>query len=76
MSPPHLRRNPCQKATGTSPTEVVDHFIADICRKDLDAAMSHVAQDCYYDNVPIGDMNTRDEMRDFLNPDAGRRRSR
>ncbi|WP_428120149.1 limonene-1,2-epoxide hydrolase family protein [Candidatus Poriferisodalis sp.] len=59
------------QSQGNSPVEVVDHFIADICRKDLDAAMSHVAEDCYYDNVPIGDMNTRDEMRDFLTPMLG-----
>ena len=57
--------------SGDSPTEVVANFIADIEAKDLDGAMSHVAEDVYYDNVPIGDMNGRDKMREFLSPMLG-----
>lgn len=60
-----------QQADGTSPVEVVDQFIADICRKDFDAALSLVAEDCYYDNVPVGDMTGRDKMREFLTPMLG-----
>lgn len=46
--------------------ETVNAFIAGIAAKDLDAAMSNVADDCYYDNVPIGDMTGKDEMLKFL----------
>lgn len=48
--------------------QVVDDFIAAVGRKDLDAALSLVSDDCYYDNVPIGDMRGRDAMRKFLAP--------
>lgn len=47
---------------------VVNKFIAAIGEKDLDAALEVVAEDCYYDNVPIGDMTGKDEMRKFLSP--------
>jgi limonene-1,2-epoxide hydrolase len=50
------------------PEEVVDDFIAAVGRKDQDAAMSLVADDCYYDNVPIGDMTGKDKMLEFLGP--------
>ena len=36
----------------TSPEEVVNNFIEKIEAKDLDAALDHVSEDCYYDNVP------------------------
>ncbi|WP_419841546.1 limonene-1,2-epoxide hydrolase family protein [Candidatus Poriferisodalis sp.] len=54
-----------------SPTEVVERFIAHIEAKDLDAASQLVADDVYYDNVPIGDMNGREAMREFLAPMLG-----
>ena len=47
---------------------VVNDFIAAIGRKDQDAAMALVADDCYYDNVPIGDMRGHKEMLQFLGP--------
>ena len=48
--------------------QVVNNFIADVDRKDMEAAMSWVAEDCYYDNVPLGDMRGHDKMREFLLP--------
>ena len=48
--------------------QTVNNFIADVERKDVDAAMSWIAEDCYYDNVPLGDMRGRDKMREFLLP--------
>ena len=49
-----------------SPTEVVGKFIACIEAKDLDGAVAHVSDDVYYDNVPVGDMNGPDAMKEFL----------
>lgn len=51
-----------------APEKVVDDFIAAIERKDLDAALALVTDECYYDNVPLGDMRGRAAMRDFLAP--------
>lgn len=51
-----------------SPSAVVDRFIANICDKNLDAALACVAEDCYYDNVPIGNMTGRSKMAEFLKP--------
>ena len=48
--------------------QVVNSFIAAIDRKDGATAKTFVADDCYYDNVPIGDMRGRDKMFEFLAP--------
>jgi limonene-1,2-epoxide hydrolase len=48
--------------------EVVTQFIAAFGRKDQEAAMALVADDCYYDNVPVGDMTGKDKMLEFLGP--------
>lgn len=48
--------------------QVVNDFIAAIGRKDQDGAMALVAEDCYYDNVPIGDMKGHEKMLEFLGP--------
>ena len=48
--------------------ETVDAFIAAIERKDFDTAMAHVAEDCYYENVPLGSMTGKADMRAFLEP--------
>jgi len=47
---------------------VVNQFIEAIGRKDQLAAMALVADDCYYDNVPVGDMTGKDKMAEFLAP--------
>ncbi|MEZ5409481.1 MAG: limonene-1,2-epoxide hydrolase family protein [Acidimicrobiales bacterium] len=51
-----------------SAESTVNAFIAAIENKKLDEAMSYVADDCYYENVPIGGMTGPDEMRSFLEP--------
>lgn len=50
------------------PEQVVDDFIAAFAAKDEEAAMALVADDCYYDNVPVGDMRGKEAMREFLAP--------
>ena len=51
--------------------QVVDAFMAAFDRKDLDGALALVTDDCYYDNVPLGDMRGREKMREFLTPMMG-----
>ena len=48
--------------------QVVNAFMAAFDRKDLDGALALVTDDCYYDNVPLGDMCGREKMREFLAP--------
>ena len=54
--------------TTNAAEQVVNGFIAAIGNKDEAAAMAFVAEDCYYDNVPIGDMTGKDKMAEFLAP--------
>ena len=51
--------------------QVVNAFMAAFDRKDLDGALALVTDDCYYDNVPLGDMRGREKMREFLAPMMG-----
>lgn len=51
-----------------NPEQVVNAFMAAFDRKDLDGALALVTDDCYYDNVPLGDMRGREKMREFLAP--------
>jgi len=51
-----------------NPEQVVNAFMAAFDRKDLDGALALVTDDCYYDNVPLGDMRGREKMREFLTP--------
>jgi limonene-1,2-epoxide hydrolase len=48
--------------------DVVAHFIAAIERKDLEHALSHLTDDCEYDNVPMGKVIGRDAVRATLGP--------
>jgi limonene-1,2-epoxide hydrolase len=48
--------------------QVVNDFIAAVGRKDQQAAMALVAEDCYYDNVPVGDMRGHEKMLEVLGP--------
>ena len=50
----------------TNPEEIVNAFISKFVARDLDAAVEHVSDDCYYDNVPIGDMTGKSDMHQFL----------
>ncbi len=51
--------------------QVVNAFMAAFDRKDLNGALALVTDDCYYDNVPLGDMRGREKMREFLAPMMG-----
>lgn len=51
--------------------QVVNAFMAAFDRKDLEGALALVTDDCYYDNVPLGDMRGREKMREFLAPMMG-----
>ncbi|MEA3218122.1 MAG: limonene,2-epoxide hydrolase [Acidimicrobiia bacterium] len=48
--------------------QVVNEFIAAMGRKDQDGAMALVDGDCYYDNVPVGDMRGHEKMLEVLGP--------
>lgn len=50
------------------PADVVASFIAAIERKDLDHALTHLTDDCVYDNVPIGAVTGREGVRTVLGP--------
>ena len=54
--------------TANNAERVVDDFIAAIGAKDEAAAMAFVAEDCYYDNVPVGSMTGKAKMAEFLAP--------
>ena len=45
-----------------NPEDIVNLFISKIESRELDAALEHVSDDCYYDNVPIGDMNGKEDI--------------
>ncbi|WP_395153639.1 limonene-1,2-epoxide hydrolase family protein [Ilumatobacter sp.] len=51
-----------------TPEETVDAFIAALEHKDLDAAVALVSDDCEYDNVPMGKVRGRAEIRAILEP--------
>lgn len=53
-------------------TEVVNHFIAAIERRDIDAAIALMHPDCEYDNVPIGPVRGHTAIRSILEPMAAR----
>lgn len=50
------------------PAALVTSFIAAIERGDLDHALSHLTDDCEYDNVPIGKVVGREAVRGTLAP--------
>lgn len=50
------------------PIDIVTSFIEAVERMDLDHALSHLTDDCEYDNVPIGKVFGRDAVRDTLAP--------
>jgi len=55
-------------ATASDPLEVVQAFIAAIAVKDFDTALSYVAADCAYENMPIGPVHGPEAMRALLEP--------
>lgn len=54
--------------TENAAEQVVNAFIAAVGDKDEAKAMACVADDCYYDNVPVGDMTGKDKMLEVLGP--------
>jgi limonene-1,2-epoxide hydrolase len=50
------------------PADVIDSFIHAIEQHDLDHALSHLTDDCEYDNVPMGTVHGRDAVRATLSP--------
>lgn len=54
--------------TTNAAEQVVNSFIKAIGEKDEAAAMALVAEECYYDNVPVGDMTGKAKMAEFLAP--------
>lgn len=50
------------------PIDVVTSFISAIERMDLDHALTHLTDDCEYDNVPMGKVFGRDAVRATLAP--------
>lgn len=51
-----------------SAEQVVKDFIAAIERKDLDAALEHMAADAVYDNVPMAAVTGHDGVKQVLGP--------
>lgn len=45
-----------------APGETVSAFLAAVVRRDLDAALPHLADDVTYDNVPVGAVRGRDAV--------------
>jgi limonene-1,2-epoxide hydrolase len=52
----------------TAPRAVVSAFIAAIERRDVDTACGLIADDCVYDNVPIGQVVGPEGVRQVLAP--------
>ncbi|MDY7100682.1 MAG: limonene-1,2-epoxide hydrolase family protein [Actinomycetota bacterium] len=50
----------------SDPTTVVDAFMAAICDKDLERAVTFCTDDVTYDNVPIGAVKGHDGIREVL----------
>ena len=55
-----------------SAAETVTAFIEAIEARDLDRALALVADDCEYDNVPVGPVHGPGAIRDVLGPVVGR----
>ncbi len=53
------------------PAAIVESFISAIEHHDLEFALTHLSEDCEYDNVPMGSVNGRDAVRATLAPFLG-----
>lgn len=51
-----------------SPSDIVRAFICALERADLDTALTYLATDCVYDNVPFGAVVGHDAVRAALGP--------
>jgi limonene-1,2-epoxide hydrolase len=52
----------------TSPTGIVEAFLAAFVAMDFDTALTHVDGDCEYTNVPMGTVNGPAGIRSVLEP--------
>ena len=50
------------------PADVVHSFISAIEHHELEHALTHLTEDCRYDNVPLGKVDGRDGVRSTLRP--------
>jgi limonene-1,2-epoxide hydrolase len=55
-------------ATPTTPSEVIHVFMDAMAVKDYDTALKYVADDCEYDNVPMGKVYGPAGVRGVLEP--------
>jgi limonene-1,2-epoxide hydrolase len=52
----------------SSPTEIVEAFLEAFVAMDFDTALTHIAADCEYTNVPMGTVRGHDGVREVLGP--------
>jgi limonene-1,2-epoxide hydrolase len=52
----------------TDPTEVVEAFLDAFAAMDFDGALSYIADDCEYTNIPMGTVHGPSGVRDVLGP--------
>jgi limonene-1,2-epoxide hydrolase len=55
-------------AAANTPAEVVTAFLDAMARKDYDAGLVHVADDCLYENLPMGRATGPQGVRQTLEP--------
>ena len=55
-------------AEPTTPTEIVAAFMKAMERKDYDAGVVYVAEDCHYENMPMGVVKGPAGVRAVLEP--------
>ena len=54
--------------TATDPTEVVEAFLDAFVAMDLDTALTYIADDCEYTNIPMGTVRGPSGVREVLEP--------
>jgi limonene-1,2-epoxide hydrolase len=52
----------------TSPTAIVEAFLAAFVAMDLDAALDYIADDCEYTNIPMGTVRGPSGVKEVLEP--------
>jgi limonene-1,2-epoxide hydrolase len=52
----------------TTPTETVEAFLTAFAAMDFDTALTHLADDCEYTNIPMGTVHGHTGVREVLGP--------
>ena len=52
----------------TTPTDTVDAFLTAFAAMDFDTALTHLADDCEYTNIPMGTVRGHAGVREVLEP--------